>query len=173
MCQRITSHPSLFLIVFVLVCTVELVYLQEVTFHQLKGCDFSLAVFPQFHSSATQSIKSEICAKIYYLYLLSGQILCFFSLFSGSVFFFFGFHSGFSLPTFLSCVSSWSATNESSITAQNPGPNLPLSLCLPMYVFLCLRLQLGLPAPIAPPISPTTVPVSWRPATHTQFPFTY
>ncbi|KAK5611156.1 hypothetical protein CRENBAI_021116 [Crenichthys baileyi] len=135
MCQTISSHPSLFLIVFLLVCTDELVYLQEVTFHQHKGCDFSLAVFPQFHSSATQSIQSVIFAKIYYLYLLSGQILCFFSLFSGSVFFFFWIPFWFfpSHVSFLCLILECSQREQHQRTESRSQPafeSLPAHVCL-------------------------------------------
>ena len=41
-CQRISSHPSVVLIFFLAVCTSELVYLWEVTFHQCTGYGLTL-----------------------------------------------------------------------------------------------------------------------------------
>lgn len=44
-CQRISSHPSVFLIFFLPVCTSELVYLRGVTFHQRTGCGLIPVLF--------------------------------------------------------------------------------------------------------------------------------
>lgn len=132
MCQRISSHQSLFLIFFQLVCTSEVVYLLRVTFHQRTGSDLTFRPFPLCPFSRTSHIISPQHASSgsgYKESAFSSNFLPHFRVLSGFAFAasrrfllpylpgfrLFGLCSGFSLPVFLYCASTWScATGAAS-----------------------------------------------------------
>lgn len=124
-CQRVSSHPSVFLIFFLPVCTSELVYLRGVTFHQCTGSGLALVLFlnPPSPGLTHHHLFPARRAAAALLLFCSHSIIyphfflvaCFFSfttqqspvclILSISLF---ALHSGFSLPTFLSYASAWS-----------------------------------------------------------------
>lgn len=129
-CQRISSHPSMFLIFFMPVCTSELVYLWGVTFHQRTGCGLTLVLFlhllsPGPHISSllcsllSPKLPPLLCCSYYKLWLYHHfRIYAFSASHLNNLFISlslpFVLHSGFSLPTFLSYASPWSSASRTA-----------------------------------------------------------
>lgn len=116
MCQRISSHQSLFLIFFLLVCPSEVVYLQGVTFRQRTGSDLTHWLLPRRPCFCTSHIT---CSQLASSGAGHKSALCFVRL------------SSFSSLEFFSALFAWIS------------PLWPVICFFPSRVsFLCLSLEL-------------------------------
>lgn len=185
-CQRISSHPSVFLIFFLPVCTSELVYLRGVTFHQRTGCGLTLVLFlhlpppsclppsPGPHTSSSLSNYNRSIAFRLHFIIYPHFSSCFFSFTTqqSSVYLIFSISpfalcSVYSLPTFLSYASPWSRARRAASAYRTRSQ--PASESQPAHVRLSVPGAATEAGPYRPPSSAHLLYLSagTMPSTHT------